>query len=116
VPEAPVVPVREAPPRAGPTNKMVPWVAVGAGAVLVVVAGGLLLAREGAINDIKDGCPGNRCPTRLASDIDGDRSRADPLGPLAVGLAVVGVAAVGVGVYLLTRHPKDAARPYVIAF
>jgi hypothetical protein len=116
VPDASAAPARDPLAPATGQRYIIPWVAIGAGAVLVAVGGGLLLARDGAISDIKDSCPAGRCPTRLKSDVDSDRSRAELFGPLGVGLAVVGIAAVGFGVYLLTRHPKDAARPYVIAF
>jgi hypothetical protein len=117
VPETPTPPPTptQSPPRSSP-NVLVPWVAVGAGAVLVIVGGGLLLSREGAISDIKDACPLNRCPTAAQSRIESDRSRAQTFGPLGVGVGLVGLAVAGFGVYMLVRAPKTAATQTYLRF
>ena len=94
-------------------SDVLPYAALGGGGALVLVAGGLLLAREGAIRDIKTTCPSNRCPTSTESRVDGDRSRAELFGPLAIGVGVVGLAAIGVGAYLLLR-PRPAAAAYLV--
>jgi hypothetical protein len=97
----------------GGRSDVVPYVALGGGAVLVIVAGGLLVARENAISDIKAKCPANRCPTSTRSAVDSDRSRSELFGPLAVGVGVVGLAAVGLGAYLLLRPKAPATITYL---
>ena len=92
------------------SDKTVPWVAVGAGALLAVTGVALLVAREGTVDDIKAACPGNVCPTNLRADIEADRDRAQLFGPLGGALTVVGLAALGAGVYFLLRPPAAAQK------
>jgi hypothetical protein len=86
------------------------WVALGGGGALLLVGGGLLLAREGAIDEIKTACPGNVCPTSVRTQVEDDRDRAELFGPLGGTLAVVGLVAVGVGVYMLVRPSEGGQR------
>ncbi|HVH44777.1 MAG TPA: hypothetical protein VM925_20630, partial [Labilithrix sp.] len=68
----------------------------------------LLFVREGLIDDIKDACPGNVCPTSRRAEVEGARDRAELFGPLGGALGIVGLAALGAGVYLLVRSPSPA--------
>ncbi len=104
-PEKPV----ETTPSPGPSeNKTLPWIAVGGGAALLVTGSVLLLLREGLIDDIEKNCPNNVCPTRLHDAVESDRSEAKLFGPLGGAFAVVGLAAIGAGVYMLVRSPSPA--------
>lgn len=80
-------------------------IAIGGGALLALVGGAFLIAREGAIDDINATCPNRLCPLGKRDEVEGDKDDAELFGPLGVGLGVVGVAAIGVGVYLLLRPP-----------
>ncbi len=82
-------------------------VVVAGGGALIVTSAVLLALREGAISDIESACPRNVCPTSTRRDVDGDRDRANLFKPLAIGLGIGGLVAVGVGAYLLMRHPSD---------
>src|SRR5262249_3029649 len=90
------------PPKGGRDNTLA-WVALGGGGALALTGGLLLLAREGAIDDIEKTCHGNVCPTKTQSQVEDDRDRAELFGPLGGALSVVGLVAMGVGVYLLVR-------------
>ncbi len=85
------------------------WVAVGGGGALLATGLALLLAREGAIADIEETCPAGVCPTAKRADVESDIDRAELFGPLGVTLGAVGLAAVGVGVYLLVRPTERTA-------
>ncbi|HVJ93048.1 MAG TPA: tetratricopeptide repeat protein [Labilithrix sp.] len=85
------------------------WGVVGAGGVVALVGGALLIAREAAIGDIEASCPGNVCPASTRSQVESDRDRAHLFAPLGVTLSVAGLIGVGVGVYLLVRPPSDGA-------
>lgn len=87
-------------------SNVVPWIAIGGGAALLTVGTVLLIVREGTIDDIKTACPGNVCLPSRRDEIESDRDRAQLFGPLGGALAVVGLAAVGAGVYLLVRSPS----------
>lgn len=90
------------------------WIAVGGGGALFVTGLALLAAREGAISDIEENCPLNVCPTAKRSEVESDIDRAELFGPLGVTLGVVGLAAVGVGVYMLVRPTERAAGGVVL--
>ncbi len=79
------------------------WVAIAGGAGLVVIGGGLLVAREGVIGEIQDACPLRICPAVRRREIEDDRARADLFAPLGATFVVVGVVAAGLGLYLLAR-------------
>ena len=89
-------------------NNTLAWVAIGGGGALLLGGVAVLLAREGAIDDINASCPNRLCPAASRSNVESDRDRAELFGPLGVGLGLVGLAAVGVGVYFLVRNPKAA--------
>jgi hypothetical protein len=85
------------------------WVAVGGGTAVALTGVALLLAREGAIDDIEAACPNDVCPTRTQQDVFSARHRAELFGPLGVSIAAVGAVVVGVGVYLLVRPKTESA-------
>lgn len=95
-------------------------VSLAGGGALVVLSGVLLAVREGKIGDLEEACPNNVCPTARRDELEGTRDDAQLLRPLAIGSAVLGVAAAGVGAYLLLKpappapaasdEPKAAAR------
>jgi len=95
-------------PAPPPRSDTLAWVAVGGGAALALAGAGLLLAREGAIGDVEQACPGNVCPTSRRDEVEGNRDRAALFGPLGAGLGLAGLAAVGAGIYLLARGPRQA--------
>jgi hypothetical protein len=97
-----------APPPAAAEKRdnVLPWVAIGGGAALVLGGTALLVAREGAIDDINATCPLRLCPAGQRTEVESDRDRAELFGPLGVTLGIVGLVAVGVGVYLIARNPK----------
>jgi hypothetical protein len=112
-PEKPAPPPPPPPP---PPNRALGWVALGGGVALVATGALLLVAREGAIGDIEDRCPGNVCPLATKSSVDSDRDRATLFGPLGVGIGVVGLAAIGVGTYLLVRPSHARASAWARGF
>jgi hypothetical protein len=97
---------------AGPSSRSdtLAWVAIGGGGALLVTGAALLVLREGTIDDIKAACPDNVCPPSRRSEIESDRDRAHLFGPLGGSVALVGVAALGAGIYLLVRSPGEARK------
>ncbi|MBX3224648.1 MAG: hypothetical protein KF795_29300 [Labilithrix sp.] len=97
------------------TDDTLGWIALGGGAALVAAGAVLLVARESAIDDVEAACPGNICPTSRRAEVESDRDRAHLFGPLGAGVGLVGLAAVGAGVYLLLRAPpSDKARAALV--
>ena len=92
-------------PHGGSTKSIVPWIAVGGGAALLVTGSVLLLLREGLIDDIETACPGNVCPTRFRDAVESDRDEAKLFGPLGGAFALAGLVAIGAGVYMLVSAP-----------
>lgn len=86
-------------------NHTLAWLALGGGVAFFATGTALLMVREDTIHDIKAACPSNVCPTNRRDEIEGDRDRAHLFGPLGGAFALVGLAAVGTGVYLLVRSP-----------
>jgi hypothetical protein len=103
-PDKPVAPPPPPPP-AEKKRDLLPWVAIAGGAVFVVAGTGLLVARNSAINDIHDHCPSNFCVRSLKDQVESDQNRAAVFGPVGIGLGVLGLAAIGLGIYLLV-HPR----------
>lgn len=95
----------ERPAEPASTSGALPWIAIGGGGALLVTGSVLLILREGLIDDIERACPNNTCPTRLRDSVESDRSDAKLFGPLGGAFALVGLAAIGAGVYLLVRSP-----------
>ncbi len=107
-------PVEEEPEPPPPEQQfpIVPVSLIGGGGVLLVGSGAMLLMRSAALNDFRSLCPGDLCPPRSQlSDEDQDeieksRARVATYGALSPVLAVAGVGAAGVGVFLLVRESK----------
>jgi hypothetical protein len=89
-------------------NHTLAWIAVGGGAAFLATGVALLVVREDTIGDINRACPGNVCPSSRRADVESDRDQAHLLGPLGGAFALVGLAAIGTGVYLLVRSPPAA--------
>jgi hypothetical protein len=98
-------PVQETPGPRSKRDTTLGVIAIGGGALLVLVGGAFLIAREGAIDNINATCPNKLCPLGKRDDVESDKDNAELFGPLGVGLGIVGLAAVGVGIYLLVRRP-----------
>jgi hypothetical protein len=92
-----------APPTGGSTLHTAGWVSIAAGGALLAGAGVVLYLRHSTISDLQSSCPGGVCDVSRESALESERSRAVFEGPLAAGLALGGVVAAGVGVYLVTR-------------
>jgi tetratricopeptide (TPR) repeat protein len=75
------------------------------GAALAVGGVVVYVMRANAIASLEQACPRGFCPTSRRMELDATRSRALALGPLAVGLGVAGVAALGIGSYLFVTAP-----------
>lgn len=117
-------PMSTAPDASGPASRSpartAGWIVLG-GAVLVSAASVVLLViRHDDIAHLDQACPGGRCPPGAdAAELQSTRSRALAEGPAAIGCGVAGLAAAGVGAYLLlaARVPASSAaswlRPYV---
>lgn len=105
----------EPPPGGGGGKKSntLAYVALGAGGVLLTTGIILLVAREGAIDDIKTACPNpNACPRTREAEVRDSEDQANLFLPLGVGFTVVGAAAAGFGVYMLVKKPSgDSAAP-----
>lgn len=109
-------PVVEPPPGGGDDKKgsnTLAYVALGGGGVLLATGVILLVAREGAISDIKTLCPNPAaCPRTRESEVRDKEDQANLFLPLGIGFTVVGAAAAGLGVYMLVKKPNaDAAPP-----
>lgn len=104
----------EPPPQAERPSRTLAYVALGGGGVLLATGVILLVAREGAIDDIEQACPDpSACPRSREAQVKDDQDQANLFLPLGVGLGVVGAAAAGLGVYLLVKSPSSepAATP-----
>jgi hypothetical protein len=111
---APALAGREAVPEAATAERASSWhrtagiVALGAGAVGLIVGGvtgGLALGRHASLSDE---CPNARCSTAHAGDVDTYRTLAD----VATVATIAGAAAAAAGVVLLVIPPASA-RPSV---
>ena len=111
-----------APPVAPPTTRS--HARQNAGVALVVTgvafaagAGVSLFVRSDLISTIKSDCAGATsplvCPSSMYNDIEGMRSTANTLAPLAAIFGGVALAAVGVGVVLVALGPQTRVSAFV---
>jgi hypothetical protein len=97
-------------PPAATLPKTVGWSAVAGGVALVAASGIVWVLRESDIGSLNRACPAGECPpTANESSLEATRSRAIAEGPIAVGLAVAGALASGVGLFLLLRPSSRAS-------
>ena len=103
VPPPPIAPPKkEVPPDSSEHRPNVAgWIAVGAGAALLVGAGAFVLVRHGEISDLNRACTGGVCPRSREAELTSLRSHAVTNGTVGATFAVAGVVAAGVGAYLL---------------
>lgn len=88
------------------------YIALGAGGILMVAGVVLLVAREGAIDDINTACPNpSSCNPDNRSVVQDKEDTANLLLPLGVGFTVVGAAAAAFGVYSIVTKPKGGDAP-----
>ncbi|MFO0662479.1 MAG: hypothetical protein U0174_00930 [Polyangiaceae bacterium] len=93
----------------GSTQRTAGWVTLAAGVTVGLTGIGFLIAREGEISSINESCPAGVCPASLRDTITGQQSRARTFGPLGFTFVAGGIAAAGVGAYLLLTLPKSRA-------
>jgi hypothetical protein len=86
-------------------------VALAAGGVLLVTSAVMLAVRAGDISDLDAACPGGACPKSRKSELERTRDQASLFGPLGATAGVLGLGAVGLGVYLLVRGGGEPAPP-----
>jgi hypothetical protein len=102
VPPSAIAPPKEVPPESSERRPNVAgWIAVGAGAALLVGAGAFVLVRHGEISDLNRACTGGVCPRSREAELTSLRSHAVTNGTIGAALAGAGVVAAGVGAYLL---------------
>jgi hypothetical protein len=88
------------------------WWTIGGGAALVAASAVLLVVRQEDIAALNRACPGGACrpgADATETDLESTRSRALAEGPIAVACGVAGVAAIGVGLYLVLAKHGSAA-------
>lgn len=93
-------------------NNTLAYVALGGGGILLATGIILLVAREGAIDDIKTLCPNPAaCPRSRESEVRDKEDQANLFLPLGIGFTAVGAAAAGFGVYMLVKKPSGETAP-----
>jgi drug/metabolite transporter (DMT)-like permease len=97
-------------------SKTLGWVALIGGGALMVVGGGLLIAREGVISDINDLCPNkDSCNPQNRNVVNDKTDTANLYQPLGIGFLAVGAIAAGYGVYAVfikkAPPPSDPQQP-----
>lgn len=104
---------RELPPPPPPPSharQNVGWVLVATGAALGIGAGVSLWVRNDLIDTIKSDCTGNTsplvCPSSRYNEIEGMRSTANTLAPMAAVMGGVALASAVVGVVLVAMGPQ----------
>jgi tetratricopeptide (TPR) repeat protein len=93
------------PPPLSHRRQYIGIVLVSAGAAFAIGAGASLFVRNDLIDTIKFDCPGNVCLASQRSDIEGMRSTASALAPLAAVLGGVALACAGLGVAFIVMGP-----------
>ncbi len=96
-----------APTKGGSGQRTAGVVVVAGGGALVVSGVVVYILRASAVATLDDACPGGMCPAARRDELDATRSRALVYGPVAAGLGIAGVAALGVGSYLLLTAPTN---------
>ena len=100
------------PTTGGGGGKTLGWIALGGGVVLMAVGGGLILAREGVIDDINALCPNpNACNPVNRPVVEDKTDTANLYLPLGIGLAAVGAIATGFGVYTVFIKKSPPPEP-----
>lgn len=92
----------------GNTQKWVGGAVAASGLALGITSLVLLLVRESTISNIDGACPGGACPRSRQGEVEGWRSRASTLGPVAAVLGGAAVVAAGVGVTLFVTAPSSS--------
>ena len=112
----PVVAIPAAPVEEGRDHTTLAWVAVGGGAALVAVAAGLGAGYAGQSSAMADAAkiynttPDEGAAAKAKRDYDDAASSARTLSGVAWAAGVLGVGAVGTGVYLLLTADESAPR------
>jgi hypothetical protein len=111
------VPVASVAAPGGHARTTAGWLALGGGVGLVAASAVLLVVRHDDIAALDRACPDGRCPAGAdANALEATRTRALVEGPVSVACGVAGIAAAGVGVYLLVaRHGSTAAARIAVA-
>ncbi len=109
-PSAGDAPVPPAPPASsgGSSQKWVGGAVAATGVALGITSLVLLFVRESTISNIDGACPGGACPRTRQGEVEGWRSRASTLGPVAAILGGAGIVAAGVGVTLFVTAPSSS--------
>lgn len=86
------------------------WLAIGGGVASLAAATILFVLRHDDIAALNRACPGGACPAGAdANDLETTRRRALLEGPLSAASGVVGIAALGLGAYVLARGQSARA-------
>ena len=103
--DKPVEPPPLPPPQLSHKRQYIGIALVSAGAAFAIGAGVSLFVRNDLIDTIKSDCPGNVCQWSQRSDIEGKRSTANALAPVAAVLGGVALACAGLGVAFVVMGP-----------
>lgn len=98
------------PPPVSHKRQLIGVALIGAGAAFAIGAGISLFVRNDLIDTIKTDCPNDTCFTFQKSEIEGMRSNANALAPVAAVLGGVALAALGVGLTLVVMGPTVGVR------
>jgi hypothetical protein len=91
-----------------PMQQTAAYITLGAGGVMLVASGVLLLVRHSQISELNTSCPGGHCPASREEELSSTRKRALVEGPLSATLGILGLAAAGAGVTLLLTLPEGS--------
>jgi hypothetical protein len=98
------------PPSVSHARQNVGFVLLATGAAFAIGAGISLWVRNDRIDTIKSDCTGNTsplvCPASMHDQIEGMRSTANALAPLAAVLGGVALATAGAGIVLVAMGPQ----------